>query len=80
MRGECGNKYQTLNIIFSNIMQVEDVATNAASNATNPLKTCLQTRLETSPFTERKGGGQGWIEDSDAPYFHLNWVMNYFPC
>lgn len=61
-------------------MQVEDVATSAISNATNPLKTCLQTRLEMSPFTEGEGGGQGWREDSDAPYFHLNWVMNYFPC
>ena len=71
MRGECGNKYQTLNVIFSNIMQVEDVATSATSNATNPLKTCLQTRLEMSPFTAGKGGGQGWREDQMPHIFTL---------
>ena len=52
-------------------MQVEDVATSATSNATNPLKTCLQTRLEMSPFTAGKGGGQGWREDQMPHIFTL---------
>lgn len=58
IKGECGNKYPTLNLIFSNIMQVEDVDANA-SKATNLLKNLFtnQTRFITAIEGKRQGAG-----------------------